>query len=197
MRLVKFDEEQQLVFAEVYAPGRPDSQGHFMKRETIRKMAHNFLEKQRTGEVNREHGDDVEAVVVESFLARDDDAVFIPGSWVAGVHIADPTVWEAVKSGEINGFSLEGFGVKETTLLEIAIPETITVQTEPAPDGHFHIAELQFTEEGDLVEGRTKKDSTGHWHPIMRGTITEVAHAGDNDHTHRFSFMELLISNAS
>jgi hypothetical protein len=198
MRLVKFDEELQLVYAEVYAPGRPDSQGHFMTGVTIRKMAHSFLAKMRTTQVNLEHGDqNVDAVVVESFLARDDDPVFIPGSWVAGVHIADPALWEGVKSGEINGFSLEGIGVKETKLLEISVPEEITVTTEAGPNGHVHSATLRFDEEGNLVEGRTDTDQDGHWHRIARGTITEPPQGKPDGHTHRFSFVEQLLSNVA
>jgi len=198
MRLVKFDEEQQLVYAEVYSPGRPDSQGHFMNRETIRKMAHTFLAKMRTKQVNLEHGDEnVDAVVVESFVARDDDPVFIAHSWVAGVHIADAELWEGVKSGEINGFSLEGVGVKETKLLEISVPEEISVATESGPNGHVHTASLHFDDEGNLVEGRTDTAQDGHWHPIRRGTITEEGQGANDGHTHRFSFMEQLISNVS
>jgi hypothetical protein len=198
MRLVKFDEELRLVYAEVYAPGRPDSQGHFMSKETIRKMAHGFLAKMRTKQVNLEHGDDlVDAVVVESFIAREDDPVFIPDSWVAGVHIADAALWEGVKSGEINGFSLEGVGVKETKLLEISVPEMISVATEPGPNGHIHYATLRFDEDGNLVEGRTDTDQDGHWHPIRRGTITESPDGEEGGHTHRFSFMEQLLSNVS
>ena len=194
MRLVKFDSELQLVYAEVYAPGRPDSQGHFMTRETIRKMAHNFLAKMRTKNVNLEHGDEnVDAFVVESFLAREDDDTFIPGSWVAGVHIADPALWEGVKSGEINGFSLEGVGVRETRTLELSIPEVVTVTTQPGQDGHVHTATLRFDDEGNLVEGRTDEAPDGHWHAIQRGTITEES----GDHTHRFSFMEQMLSNVA
>lgn len=201
MRLVKFDEELQLVYAEVYSPGRPDSQGHFMGRETIRKMAHSFLAKMRTKQVNLEHGDEnVDAVVVESFIAGDDDPVFIPHSWVAGVHIADADLWEGVKSGEINGFSLEGVGIKETKLLEISVPEEISVTTEPGPDGHVHTATLRFDDEGNLVEGRTSTEKDGHWHLIRRGTITELNETLQDSvegHPHRFSFMEQLMSNAA
>jgi hypothetical protein len=165
-------------------------------------MAHSFLAKMRTRQVNLEHGEEnVDAVVVESFVARDDDPVFIANSWVAGVHIADKALWEGVKSGEINGFSLEGVGVKETKFLEILVPEEISVTTEPGPNGHVHAASLRFTEDGDLVDGRTDTDQDGHWHLIRRGTITEPAQGPqgpeDGGHTHRFSFMEQLISNAA
>jgi hypothetical protein len=202
MRLVKFDEELQLVYAEVYSPGRPDSQGHFMGRATIRKMAHSFLAKMRTKQVNLEHGDEnVDAVVVESFIASDNDPVFIPHSWVAGVHIADPALWEGVKSGEINGFSLEGVGIKETKVLEISVPEELLMTTEPGPNGHAHTATLHFDEDGNMAEGRTNTGQDGHWHLIRRGTITEPAMGLqgplDDDHTHRFSFMEQLISNVA
>ena len=40
----KTDDEQQLVYGEVYAPGFPDSQGDFMSAENIQRMAFEQLE---------------------------------------------------------------------------------------------------------------------------------------------------------
>lgn len=188
MEIKKLDEELQIVYAEVYVPGIPDSDNDFMSVETVREMAHNFLAEGRVAKIDHEHSrDTITAAVVESFVARKGDPDFIADSWVAGVKIFDPEIWELVKSGEINGFSLDGIGQGKDTELEIEIPEFVKGETiEEA--GHSHIFQVRFDEEGEFLGGQTIDDSD-HTHLIKRGTITEKA----NDHAHRFSFVEVYV----
>ena len=109
MAISKVDAELQIVYGEVYAPDFPDSEGDYMTRETIREMAHTFMRKSLGGNIDVQHSQERSgAYVVESFIARDDDSVFIPGSWVIGVKVPDPELWAQIKSGELNGFSLDG-----------------------------------------------------------------------------------------
>jgi hypothetical protein len=64
-----------------------------------------------TKNVDREHNNQqFGARIVENFIARDDDPDFIPGSWVAAIHVADPITWSNIKAGYINGVSLDGDG---------------------------------------------------------------------------------------
>jgi hypothetical protein len=120
MQIKKLDEELQIVYAEVYVPNVPDSDNDFMTVETVREMAHKFLANGRVTKVDVEHSrEDIQAAVVESFVVRKGDPDFIPDAWVAGVKIYDPEVWELVKSGEINGFSLDGIGQGELAELEL------------------------------------------------------------------------------
>lgn len=182
----KFDEEQQLVYGEVYAPGFPDSQGDFMTRDEIQKMAHEFMRKGLVTKIDVQHTrKESGCYVVESFIARDDDTVFIPGSWVMGVKIPDGEVWALVKSGELNGFSLDGMGIRVDTLLEIEMPEMITGETDNA-EGHKHKFFVKYDQDGNFLGGMTDQAPDGHWHRILRGTITEDA----SGHGHRFSFVE-------
>ena len=135
-QIKKYDEEQQLVYGEVYAPGFPDSQGDFMTRESIQKMAHEFLRKGLVNKIDLHHSEiDSGCYVVESFIAQESDQVFIPGSWVLGVKVPDRSTWSLVKSGQLNGFSLDGQGVRVDTDFEIEMPETISGETEEAA-GH-------------------------------------------------------------
>jgi hypothetical protein len=182
----KVDEELQVVWGEVYPPDVPDSQGDFMTRETIREMAWGFMKKQALDSIDVQHCQEKSgSYVVESFIARDDDSVFIPGSWVLGVHVPDPAVWQMVKSGELNGFSIDGFGFRTMTKLEIEIPDVLEGETEFVA-GHKHGFMVKFGEDGSFLGGRTTEAEDGHWHEILRGTLTEEA-AG---HAHRFSFVE-------
>lgn len=185
----KTDSEQQIVYGEVYAPGFPDSQGDYMTRETIQEMAYEFLRKGLVHNIDMHHTRELTgSYVVESFIARDDDSIFIPGSWVIGVKIPDPVVWGLVKSGELNGFSLDGIGVRVETELEMELPEAVTGRTTKA-DGHDHEFTVRFDRDGNFLGGVTSPGPDGHVHKIVRGTQTETT----DGHAHLFSFVEGVI----
>jgi len=192
----KFDEEKQIVWGEVYAPDVPDSQGDFMTAVEIEKMAYNFVKSGRLNKVDVQH-DNVEigSIIVETFVARPGDPDFIEGAWVVGVHVPDPTVWQALKSGELNGFSMEADGKREVTDLLVKIPSSVSGETLAAGEGdHTHKFTVEFTEEGALIGGNTDRHVDGHFHQILKGTITEPAE--DDGHIHRFSFVELILEEA-
>jgi hypothetical protein len=182
----KFDTEEQIVFGEVYAPGFPDSQGDYKSAEEVKKMAYNFMRKGITSNIDVNHTQEqFGAYVAESFIARDDDPVFIPGSWVVGVKVSDPAVWHMVKSGELNGFSLDGHGFREDKVFTIEIPNVLKGDTDVVGN-HRHEFTVKFDDDGNFLGGQTDRGPDGHQHQILRGTVTEMA-AG---HTHRFSFVE-------
>jgi hypothetical protein len=190
VQIKKLDQEEQIVFGEVYAPGFPDSQGDFMTPEEIKKMAYNFLRKGVTANIDVNHSQQQSgSYVVESFIARDDDPIFIPGSWVIGVKIPDQAIWSLVKSGELNGFSLDGLGVRHDTVFEIEMPELLKGETDDV-SGHHHAFTVKFDEAGNFLGGHTSPGPNGHVHQIMRGTVTEKA----DSHTHRFSFVEGVLN---
>lgn len=186
----KADEELQIVWGEVYAPGFPDSQGDYMTAETVRKMAYSFMQKSALGSIDTGHTRQTNgSYIVESFIAREGDPVFIPGSWVVGVHVPDTSVWGLVKSGELNGFSLDGMGIRVPTKLEIEMPELLKGETEEV-DGHKHGFIVKFGEDGTFLGGMTTEAEDGHVHEILKGTVTETVMG----HAHRFSFLEGVLN---
>lgn len=193
----KFDEELRIVYGEVYSPNVPDSQGDYMTPVEIRKMAHRFLASKRLDSVDENHNHKpTGSYVVESFIARKADPDFIPESWVVGIHIPEDAVWAKVKSGELNGFSMEGLVRQQPGVLEIEVPEVIIGKTSE-DKGHSHDFEVELDDSGQIKSGRTNVVN-GHYHEIRRGTATEVA-VSDFDgavikdsHTHRFSFVEMI-----
>lgn len=190
VQLTKFDDEQQLVYGEVYAPGFPDSQGDFMTRETIQVMAHDFMRRGLVSKIDVNHSQQESGCyVVESFIARDNDDTFIPGSWVLGVKVPDTQTWSLIKSGELNGFSLDGVGVRVDTVIEVEMPETISGETVES-DGHRHRFFVKYDKDGNFLGGRTDRAPDGHWHEILRGTATELT----GGHSHRFSFVEGVLN---
>ena len=99
------------------------------KADTIRQMAEKYLAESRQNDVNLMHkdGSDVEGVqMVQCFIKGDGVSVdgfddIADGSLFAEFHITNDEVWEAVKEGTYQGFSLEGYFdlVPETDVDEV------------------------------------------------------------------------------
>lgn len=190
--LKKYDEELQVVWAEVYAPGVPDSQGDFMDADGIRRMAYDFMAKSSMDSIDTQHSREKNgAYIVESFIAREDDTVFIPGAWVLGVKVPD-NEWEMVKSGELNGFSMDGFGYRVEKDIELELDDVLKGETEVAED-HTHTFYVKYDSEFKFLGGDTSPGPDGHVHKIIKGTATEVT----NGHSHRFDHITGAIRNAS
>lgn len=178
-------DEKRLVYAEVYAPDIPDSNGDYMTAEEIEKMAHGFMRNMRLRELDTEHdGVSVQdCCVIESFIARKGDPTFIEGAWVAGVHVLNDEMWKKIKSGEINGFSMEAMVRTKKMMIEIDVPPVVHGFTTTAEDGHSHEFFVSYNDRGEFIGGRTAAAPDGHFHLIRLGTVTEEA----KDHTHRFN----------
>lgn len=189
----KFDKARQMIWTEVYVPMVPDSQGEFMTAEEIEKTAYNFMRGQRMYNVDTEHNlEKNETVVIESFIARQGDQDFIPGSWVVGMHVVNPTTWNKVEKGEVNALSMYGSGFRDEAILEIEIPDDGIVKGEThIADDHRHEFYLQFNEAGKVVKGTTDSVTIAgkaHSHVIKGGTVTEQA----DGHAHRYSVSDAL-----
>jgi hypothetical protein len=183
------NEELRIVWAEVYAPNRPDSDGEFMDEQGVRDMAYNFMRAKKLDQVDHAHSNELVegAHVVESFIARKGDPLFIEGAWVVGVHIPTDDDWEKVKTKKWNGFSVEANVSKELVEVEIDIPPVIHGTTFKADDGHQHTFYVAYDDNAKFLGGRTDVVN-GHFHTIKRGTITDEV----DGHAHTFSHVEDL-----
>jgi hypothetical protein len=190
VEIKKQDQDEQLVFGEVYVPNVTDSQGDRMSAEEIKKTAYLFMERMRLNKVDTDHDQKVNgSFVVESFIARDGDPTFIPGSWVIGVKVPDAGIWQKIKKGELNGFSFDGMGIREEVTVEVNVPESLTGLSDRVED-HAHQFQVRFDPATGAFLGGETDVVNGHSHKIVKGTVTEAA-AG---HTHRFSYVEELIN---
>lgn len=193
--ILKVEADLRLVYGEVYVPGFPDSQNEFMTTEEVRKMAHRFAMVEKLGEIDVMHDNkSYRAYVVESFIARKGDPDFIEGAWVAGVFIEDVDLWDRIKKGELNGFSLEGMALRtdDQVELDIEAPTVVVCETLKSEEStHTHNIRLSLSEDGAITGGETDFVD-GHRHVIKRGTITEEA--GDPLHRHKFSFLEAVVA---
>lgn len=182
--------ELHLVYGEVYAPDRPDSQGEFMRADEIRKMAHDFARREMQKSIDTNHDNEVkdqqELCIVETFIARKGDPDFIEGSWVIGMHVPDEKLWEQIKKGDINGFSMEAFVTRHDQECEIDMPDEITGLTSKSED-HTHKFAVKYDDDG-LFQGGATDLVNGHFHQIVAGTHTQMA----DGHSHRFSSVDVI-----
>ncbi len=107
----KVDEDEHIVGGIIYEPDVEDAQGDMASAEEIEKAAYYFMEFSQNIKVMHQ-GRPINAKVVECFIAPADfeigDQMVTKGSWWLSVRINDAAAWKAVKSGEIEGFSMGG-----------------------------------------------------------------------------------------
>lgn len=109
------DADKQIVTAPVLIPDRPDRHGDEVSAENIEEVAQDFLANYQNVDVM--HTLENVGVPVESWVTRsalDFDGKEVPaGSWMLSVKVNNDEVWQAVKSGELTGFSIFGKGQRE------------------------------------------------------------------------------------
>jgi hypothetical protein len=174
--------DEQIVYGEVYAPYILDTHQEMMLPDDIKKMAHDFFLNGKYDQFDVMHDNKVvSAKAIESFIARDGDPDFTPGSWVLGVKVMDAATWKEIKAGNISGFSLEAYVTKREAIVEIISFPEVFGYTEKS-DGHDHVYFVKLDAFGKVIGGHTSKAADGHFHVIKFGTATEDS----SKHSHRF-----------
>lgn len=109
-------EEERFVLGVVLEPNTEDSQGDIYDEEEVRKAAHWYMEHGR--KVGLQHRKDVsdKITVIESYIMPTDTEVggqmIKKGTWMMAVRVNDDDIWEAVKSGDLTGFSIGGSALR-------------------------------------------------------------------------------------
>ena len=100
----------------------PDLGKYWVKfsKETIEKMMKKYFRENKIHKVNANHDPKQQKqniFMMESYIVGDrNKSNLFPdlpeGSWVATYYVDNPEVWEKIKDGEYNGFSLEGYFIE-------------------------------------------------------------------------------------
>lgn len=110
----KSDSDKRLVYGIVYEPDVVDSDGHFSTSDVIEETAHEYMADYQNINLMHEQPLGPDIKVVESYIAPIDfnmgNQYVRKGSWVMVVRILNDELWQAVKEGKLNGFSIEGKG---------------------------------------------------------------------------------------
>lgn len=104
--------DKRIVYGCVYEPDTIDTDGAWCDRETLERDAYEFnIGKRNCGVMHNEVVSDI--VLLESYIAPCELIInghkFKEGSWMAKVRIENDELWEQVKSGDFNGFSMGGY----------------------------------------------------------------------------------------
>ena len=126
VQFAKVDTEQRIVLGPILIPDkkilRVDGEGNpyhvFVTKETVKKLAQNYLMKKYTDKATIEHGKSINGKVhlVESWVkdgkldkSNNYGLNLADGTWVGMFKITDDKIWnEYVKEGKVKGFSIEG-----------------------------------------------------------------------------------------
>jgi hypothetical protein len=115
VELMKMDEEKQLIYGVVLVPDVEDLQGDICSKEDIEEAAHDYLVNSRL--IKAQHRAPTDADVVECYIAPVDiplgKGIAPAGSWIMVSKIHSPAMWEAIKKGDITGYSIGGRGTRE------------------------------------------------------------------------------------
>ena len=126
VRFAKVDGEQRMLIGAILVPEkrilRIDGEGNpyhvFFTKDTVKKLAQNYLMKKYTDSATIEHGDKkikgvhlVQSWIKDGKLDKSNNyGMNLPeGSWVGMFKITDDKLWnDYVKTGKVQGFSIEG-----------------------------------------------------------------------------------------
>jgi hypothetical protein len=186
--IVRKNDERQLVYGVVYAPGEIDAHGEIMPAHAIEEMAHKFLRLmtlKNDAVIDQQHDNlPVAAYPVESYIETSEDMPWPAGSWIMGVKVEDAVIWAKIKAGEINGYSFEAMVTKMPMVVEVEAMPDLMAKTAMS-EGHDHLYFMEFDPYGKVTGGITSYDA-GHRHKISMGTATDrSATAGVKGHSHR------------
>lgn len=119
------EDEQMIVTGPVMIPEkrmlRIDEYGNeyyvYFSAETIKQAAYRWLQENMNHQFNLEHSKNTNKVdVIESWIVNDshnDKAASLgfslpKGTWMMSCKVNDDELWQSIKEGEYNGFSVEG-----------------------------------------------------------------------------------------
>ena len=125
IHFAKVDTEQKMLLGPILIPEkrilRVDGEGNpyhvFFTKDTVKKLAQNYLMKKYTDKATIEHDKSVKGVnLVESWVKdgkldkSNNYGLNLPeGTWVGMFKITDDKIWnDYVKTGKVQGFSIEG-----------------------------------------------------------------------------------------
>jgi uracil-DNA glycosylase len=146
VQVVKADKAKQIIYAVVLDPYKIDSHNDWICPAEIENTAHQYLKKSRV--VGLQHTSVANAQVVESWIeaypSQSDYAkaqanephrafrkqfgndIVHSGAWILGTQL-DDELWAAYQRGEINAFSIGGFGVRTPIDPAMAMPKVTFV----------------------------------------------------------------------
>lgn len=155
VQFASVDTEQRMLIGPILVPEkrilRVDGEGNpyhvFFTKDTIKKLAQNYLMKKYTDKATLEHESKIKGVhLVESWVKdgqfdkSNNYGLSLPkGTWVGMFKISDEKIWQDyVKTGKVKGFSIEGLFshklVEASLIDEVLLEKEITELSDAEAD---------------------------------------------------------------
>lgn len=174
----KANEEQKLIYGVVYEPDEIDTQGEFAKAEEIEKAAHEFLADNRNIDLQHNFKPDY-GTVVESYIAPIDFKIenenVKKGAWVL-VTKAKDDIWEAVKKGEITGYSMAGKASK-TIIDNGNLNKAFNISNDEDVKGFFNVIKEFFLKsketKNNKEDEKMKKEDIQNIQNVIKSSLDE------------------------
>jgi len=186
IQFAKVDTEQRMLIGPVLIPDkkilRVDGEGKpynvFLSKETVKKVAQNYLMKKYTDKATLEHDKTIKGVhLVESWIKdskldkSNGYGLALPeGTWVGMFQITDEKLWQDyIKTGMVKGFSIEGLFshklIKASMIDESILEKEITQLTEE--EALVVLKKLKYSIKSDkrFKSGKTMLEETHSDYP--------------------------------
>lgn len=176
----KVEKDEQIVWGGVHIAYMLDAHNDYFSEEELQKLFKTF---EKTQLIDLQHNfKPVKAEIIESFINKEENSLWKENEWVLALKINDEMVWDLIKDGKINGYSVALKAKRKKELAEVEY-KTHNFTKSQETDNHFHYVfyELDKTT-GKLINGRTN-EVDGHYHTIESGTATQES----NGHSHRYN----------
>jgi len=112
----KVDKKQQIVGGIIYEPDVEDTQGDYMEKNDIEKMAYKYMLGDKKFKINHK-GKEYNFPIIESYIPDENTKkggqTIRKGAWWLMVKVDNKKIWADVESGKLNGFSMGGQAVRE------------------------------------------------------------------------------------
>jgi DNA adenine methylase len=116
--ILKFD-DQRIITGIVMEPGSTDTQGDQVSLPEVEKAMFSWAEGQKAIGLQHQSIITDAITVLENWIAREDSTIngqaVVKGSWLMSLRVNDDSLWAAVKSGAISGFSIGGTATRSAT----------------------------------------------------------------------------------
>lgn len=113
------DEDKRLVYGIVLEPNVVDLQNDMINELEIEKACHEFMEKYQNVGI-RHKGVTKQCKIVENYIAPQNMSIgngqdVTKGSWVMVIKVYDDNIWSQIKSSNLTGLSIGGYGAREVS----------------------------------------------------------------------------------
>jgi hypothetical protein len=169
VRFASVDGEQKMLIGPILIPDkkilRVDGEGNpyhvFFTKDTVKKLAQNYLMKKYTDKATLEHDSKIKGVTLVESWVKDGQfdksnnyGLNLPkGTWVGMFKIDDDKIWnDYVKTGKVKGFSIEGLFSHK--LVEAAMVDNFLLEKEIA-----ELSEVEAKKVLDKLKYLIKKDA--------------------------------------